>query len=126
MAGRSSPPAFLRGPRARPLEFRVGEMVYAAFSRDETIMGFAFPREEREALVSSEPHKFLMPEPSERAEFGAGHSAFVPGSPSVRAASHAGHGTAGLGSGVMPRSARTRAKPSWSVGIARGSPCMIS
>ncbi len=24
-------------------------------------MGFAFPKEEREALVASEPHKFLMP-----------------------------------------------------------------
>ena len=24
-------------------------------------MGFAFPKEERDALVASEPHKFLMP-----------------------------------------------------------------
>ncbi len=40
-------------------------MVYAAFSRDETIMGFAFPREKREALVNSEPAKFLMPDPSD-------------------------------------------------------------
>lgn len=47
------------------VKFRVGDMVYAAFSRDETIMGFAFPREEREALVTSEPNKFLMPEPSD-------------------------------------------------------------
>ena len=47
------------------VKFRVGSMVYAAFSRDETIMGFAFPREEREALVSSEPDKFLMPKPSD-------------------------------------------------------------
>jgi hypothetical protein len=43
------------------IKFRVGSLVYAAFSRDETIMGFGFPREEREALVASEPHKFLMP-----------------------------------------------------------------
>jgi hypothetical protein len=43
------------------VKFRVGKIVYAAFSRDETIMGFAFPREEREALVASEPDKFLMP-----------------------------------------------------------------
>ena len=28
-------------------------------------MGFAFPKEEREALVNSEPNKFLMPEPSD-------------------------------------------------------------
>jgi hypothetical protein len=43
------------------VRFRVGQMVYAAFSSDETIMGFGFPREEREALVASEPDKFLMP-----------------------------------------------------------------
>ena len=43
------------------VKFRVGQLVYAAFSRDETIMGFGFPREEREALVASEPDKFLMP-----------------------------------------------------------------
>ena len=47
------------------VKFRVGRIVYAAFSRDETIMGFGFPREEREALVASEPDKFLMPEPSD-------------------------------------------------------------
>jgi len=47
------------------VKFRVGSIVYAAFSRDETIMGFAFPREEREALVASEPDKFLMPGPSD-------------------------------------------------------------
>jgi hypothetical protein len=35
--------------------------VYLAFSRDETQMGFAFPKAEREALVASEPAKFLMP-----------------------------------------------------------------
>ena len=43
------------------VKFRVGQIVYAAFSRDETIMGFAFPREAREALVASEPDKFLLP-----------------------------------------------------------------
>ena len=47
------------------VKFRVGSIVYAAFSRDETIMGFAFPREEREVLVASEPDKFLMPAPSD-------------------------------------------------------------
>ena len=47
------------------VRFRVGQIVYAAFSRDETIMGFAFPKEERDALVASEPDKFLMPRPSE-------------------------------------------------------------
>src|SRR5262245_55667547 len=47
------------------VKFRVGSIVYAAFSHDETIMGFGFPREEREALVESEPDKFLMPRPSD-------------------------------------------------------------
>ncbi len=45
------------------VRFRVGRIVYAAFYCDETIMGFGFPREEREALVASEPDKFLMPRP---------------------------------------------------------------
>lgn len=40
---------------------RVGRIVYLALSRDETVMGFAFPKEEREALVRSEPEKFMMP-----------------------------------------------------------------
>ncbi len=43
------------------VKFRVGQIVYVAFSHDETLMGFAFPKEEREALVASEPDKFLMP-----------------------------------------------------------------
>jgi hypothetical protein len=47
------------------VKFRVGRIVYAAFSRDETVMGFGFPRDEREALVQSEPHKFLLPRPSD-------------------------------------------------------------
>jgi len=47
------------------VRFRVGSMVYAAFYDDETIMGFGFPREEREALVESEPDKFLMPRQSD-------------------------------------------------------------
>ena len=47
------------------VRFRVGQLVYLAFSRDEKVMGFAFPKEERDALVASEPDKFLMPRPSE-------------------------------------------------------------
>jgi hypothetical protein len=43
------------------VKFRVGRIVYLAFSRDETLMGFAFPKEEREALIASEPQKFMMP-----------------------------------------------------------------
>jgi hypothetical protein len=47
------------------VKFRVGRIVYLAFSRDETQMGFGFPKEERAALVASEPDKFLMPRPSD-------------------------------------------------------------
>lgn len=43
------------------VKFRVGRIVFVAFSRDEQIMGFGFPKEEREALVAAEPDKFLMP-----------------------------------------------------------------
>lgn len=47
------------------VKFRIGQIVYLAFSRDETLMGFAFPKEERDALVASEPEKFLLPKPSD-------------------------------------------------------------
>jgi hypothetical protein len=47
------------------LKFRVGRIVYVAFSSDETIMGFAFPKHERGALVASEPDKFLLPRASD-------------------------------------------------------------
>ena len=43
------------------VKFRVGRIVYLSFSRDESLMGFAFPKEERLALVESEPHKFMLP-----------------------------------------------------------------
>lgn len=43
------------------IKFRVGQIVYVAFSRDETLMGFGFPKEEREWLVGTEPGKFMMP-----------------------------------------------------------------
>jgi hypothetical protein len=47
------------------VKFRVGRIVYVAFSRDESIMGFAFPKEERDALVASEPAKFRLPRTSD-------------------------------------------------------------
>ena len=53
--------AFVRGR----VKFRVGRIVYAAFSRDETLMGFGFPKEERVWLVGTEPEKFLMPRESD-------------------------------------------------------------
>jgi hypothetical protein len=47
------------------VRFRVGRWVFASFPVDETIMGFGFPKEEREALVASAPERFLMPRPSQ-------------------------------------------------------------
>ncbi|MBB3045338.1 MULTISPECIES: MmcQ/YjbR family DNA-binding protein [Nocardioides] len=47
------------------LKFRVQQLVYVAFSLDERVMGFAFPKEERAALVASEPHKFQLPSESD-------------------------------------------------------------
>jgi hypothetical protein len=44
------------------VKFRIGRIVWLAFSRDETLMGFAFPKDWREVLVGSDPDKFLMPE----------------------------------------------------------------
>ncbi|MFC8502500.1 MmcQ/YjbR family DNA-binding protein [Pedococcus sp. NPDC057267] len=47
------------------LKFRVGQVVYVAFSRDESVMGFAFPMEERAALVASDPRRFSVPSASD-------------------------------------------------------------
>jgi hypothetical protein len=47
------------------VRFRAGRLVYAAFDDDDSIMGFGFPKEEREALVASEPEKFLLPRASD-------------------------------------------------------------
>jgi len=53
--------AFVRGR----VKFRIGRIVYLSFSRDGRIMGFAFPKELREALVESEPEKFSLPSQSD-------------------------------------------------------------
>lgn len=52
---------FVRGR----LKFRVKQIVYVAFSLDEQVMGFAFPREERAALVAGEPERFRLPAESD-------------------------------------------------------------
>lgn len=49
--------AFVRGR----VKFRVGRIVYLAFSHDEEVMGFAFPKEEREALLQTYPEKYMRP-----------------------------------------------------------------
>jgi len=43
------------------VKFRIGRIVYLAISRDGSTMGFAFPKEWRNALVESEPRKFSLP-----------------------------------------------------------------
>ncbi len=49
--------AFVRGR----VKFRIGRIVYLSLSKDGSIMGFAFPKEWRQALVESEPEKFSLP-----------------------------------------------------------------
>lgn len=47
------------------LKFRVRGIVYVALAEDGTEMGFGFPKEERLALVGSDPAKFHMPRKSD-------------------------------------------------------------
>jgi hypothetical protein len=47
------------------VKFRVGRIVYVSFSRDETVMGFGFPKEERDWLVGGDPDKFMQPDRSD-------------------------------------------------------------
>jgi hypothetical protein len=47
------------------VKFRIGRIVYLAFSRDGTVMGFAFPKAWRDALVEAEPEKFALPSESD-------------------------------------------------------------
>src|SRR5258708_5663267 len=46
------------------VKFRVGRIVYLSFSRDETVMGFGFPKDERDWLVGGSPDKFKQPDKS--------------------------------------------------------------
>ena len=39
----------------RRVKFRIGQIVYLDFSHDETVMGFAHPKEWREALIETDP-----------------------------------------------------------------------
>ena len=53
--------AFVRGR----VKFRVGRIVFLAFSKDGTVMGFGFPKDWRQALVESEPETFSLPSASD-------------------------------------------------------------
>jgi hypothetical protein len=48
------------------VKFRVGRIVYASVSPDETVLGVGFPREERAALIAAEPAKFCLPRLSDQ------------------------------------------------------------
>jgi hypothetical protein len=58
-------------PRAYEVEvrgrakFRVKQIVFVAFSRDETEMGFGFPKAERDGLIAAEPETFFLPPTSD-------------------------------------------------------------
>lgn len=47
------------------VKFRVGRIVYLSFSRDGKVMGFAFPKDEREWLIGGSPDKFMQPAPAD-------------------------------------------------------------
>ena len=49
------------------IKFRVGQIVWLAFSKDGTSMGCGFPKEFREAAVEAEPEKFALPGASRHA-----------------------------------------------------------
>jgi hypothetical protein len=46
-------------------KLRVKSLVYLAFSADEAVIGFGYPRLERDALVASAPDVFLLPRESD-------------------------------------------------------------
>ena len=46
-------------------KFRVGSIVWLAFSKDETVIGLAFPKEWRPIVIEAEPRKFMLPRESD-------------------------------------------------------------
>src|SRR2546430_13808539 len=68
--------AFVRGR----LKFRIGQIVFLAFSKDGSTMGFGFPKEWRAALGESGPDKFSLPrESGRRVNWGPGRPAAIDG-----------------------------------------------
>jgi hypothetical protein len=47
------------------VKFRIGRIVWLSLSRDGSTMGFAFPKELRNALVESDPERFSLPSKSD-------------------------------------------------------------
>ncbi|MEO5662168.1 MAG: hypothetical protein ABIR39_02700 [Nocardioides sp.] len=46
-------------------KFRVGQIVYVAFSADEQEMGFGYPKAARDGLIASDPGTFFLPPTSD-------------------------------------------------------------
>jgi hypothetical protein len=46
-------------------KWRVGRIVFVAFSRDERLMGFGFPKDERDAIIAGAPDTFVLPRPAD-------------------------------------------------------------
>ncbi len=46
-------------------KFRIKQIVYCAFSRDELDIGFGFPKAERDGLIASDPETFFLPPTSD-------------------------------------------------------------
>jgi hypothetical protein len=42
-------------------KLKVKQIVFCAFSKDETLMGFGFPKAERDGLIASDPETFFLP-----------------------------------------------------------------
>lgn len=47
------------------VKFRVGRLVFATVSPDGAVLGFAYPKDERHALVASDPDRFQLPRTSD-------------------------------------------------------------
>jgi hypothetical protein len=62
--GLALPRAYEAEVRGRS-KLRVGSLVFVAFSRDETDMGFGFPKIERDGLIASAPDTFFLPPESD-------------------------------------------------------------
>jgi hypothetical protein len=44
-------------------KLKVRQIVYVGFSKDETLMGFGYPRDGRDGLIESDPETFFLPPP---------------------------------------------------------------
>jgi hypothetical protein len=118
------------------VKFRVGKIVYASISPDESTMGVGFPKEQRAALIASEPDKFTLPRLSDQRFHWIHARMAVLGADEMRelvtdawrmvvpkkvAAAHLGADESTGALGPWSVSGRTRVSPSSRAGAFRGS-----